>query len=126
MVFSSVPFLFYFLPCALILYFIAPKQLKNAVLLICSLVFYAWDKPKFAIVMVASILLGYIFGLIIEKFRGKALAKLFLVLSVSSSVATLGIFKYTDFFISTFNSASGLSVPLTVEIAVGDTWYDAK
>ena len=124
MVFSSVPFLFYFLPCALILYFIAPKQLKNAVLLICSLVFYAWDKPKFAIVMVASILLGYIFGLLIEKFRGQALAKLFLVLSVGSSVATLGIFKYTDFFISTFNSASGLAVPLTgIALPIGISFY---
>ena len=124
MVFSSVPFLFYFLPCALILYFIAPKQLKNAVLLICSLVFYAWDKPKFAIVMVASILLGYIFGLLIEKFRGQALAKLFLVLSVGSSVATLGVFKYTDFFISTFNSASGLAVPLTgIALPIGISFY---
>ena len=124
MVFSSVPFLFYFLPCTLILYFISPKQLKNTVLLICSLVFYAWDKPKFAIVMIASILLGYIFGLLIEKFRGKALAKLFLVLSVGSSVATLGIFKYTDFFISTFNSASGLAVPLTgIALPIGISFY---
>ena len=124
MVFSSVPFLFYFLPCALILYFISPKPLKNTALLISSLVFYAWDKPKFAIVMVASILLGYIFGLLIEKFRGKTLAKLFLVLSVGSSVATLGIFKYTDFFISTLNSASGLSVALTgIALPIGISFY---
>ena len=124
MVFSSVPFLFYFLPCALLLYFIAPKPLKNSVLLIASLIFYAWDKPKFAIVMVASILLGYIFGLLIEKFRGKALAKLFLILSVGSSVATLGVFKYTDFFISTFNSASGLAVPLTgIALPIGISFY---
>ena len=124
MVFSSVPFLFYFLPCALILYFISPKPLKNTALLISSLVFYAWDRPKFAIVMVASILLGYIFGLLIEKFRGKALAKRFLVLSVGSSVATLGVFKYTDFFISTLNSASGLSVALTgIALPIGISFY---
>lgn len=124
MVFSSVPFLFYFLPCALILYFISPKPLKNTALLISSLVFYAWDRPKFAIVMVASILLGYIFGLLIEKFRGKTLAKLFLVLSVGSSVATLGVFKYTDFFISTLNSASGLSVALTgIALPIGISFY---
>ncbi len=124
MLFSSIPFLFYFLPCVLILYFIAPKPLKNAVLLISSLVFYAWDKPKFAIIMIASIVLGYIFGLLIEKTRGKFLSKVFLFLSVGSSIATLGVFKYTDFFISSFNSVSGLAVPLTgIALPIGISFY---
>ena len=124
MLFSSIPFLFYFLPCVLVLYFIAPKPLKNSVLLITSLVFYAWDKPKFAIIMIASIVLGYVFGLLIEKFRGKLLSKVFLALSVGSSLATLGIFKYTDFFISSFNSVSGLAVPLTgIALPIGISFY---
>ncbi len=124
MLFSSIPFLFYFLPCVLILYFISPKQLKNTVLLISSLVFYAWDRPKFALLMIATIVSGYIFGLLIEKFRGKPMSKVLLVLSVGSSLAVLGIFKYTDFFISTFNSVSGLSVPLTgIALPVGISFY---
>ena len=124
MLFSSIPFLFYFLPCVLILYFIAPKPLKNSVLLISSLVFYAWDKPKFAIIMIASIILGYIFGLLIEKTRGSVMSKVFLALSVGSSLVTLGIFKYTDFFISSFNSVSGLAVPLTgIALPIGISFY---
>lgn len=124
MLFSSIPFLFYFLPCVLVLYFIAPKPLKNSVLLITSLVFYAWDKPKFAIIMIVSIVLGYIFGLLIEKFRGTVMSKVFLALSVGSSLITLGIFKYTDFFISSFNSVSGLAVPLTgIALPIGISFY---
>lgn len=124
MLFSSIPFLFYFLPCVLILYFIAPKPLRNSVLLITSLVFYAWDKPRFAIIMIASILLGYIFGLLIEKTRGTVMSKVILGLSVGSSLVTLGIFKYTDFFISSFNSVSGLAVPLTgIALPIGISFY---
>ncbi len=124
MLFSSIPFLFYFIPCVLILYFISPKPLKNTVLLISSLVFYAWDRPKFAILMISAIVLGYIFGLLIEKFREKPLGKVFLILSVGSSLAMLGFFKYTDFFISTFNSVSGLAVPLTgIALPIGISFY---
>ena len=124
MLFSSIPFLFYFIPCVLVLYFASPKPLKNTVLLISSLVFYAWDRPKFALLMVAAIVSGYVFGLLIEKFRGKILGRVFLVLSVGSSLAMLGFFKYTDFFISTFNSVSGLSVPLTgIALPVGISFY---
>ena len=124
MLFSSIPFLFYFLPCVLILYFLAPKQLKNTVLMVTSLVFYAWDRPKFAVLMIAAIVSGYIFGLLIEKFREKPLGKVFLVLSVGSSLAMLGFFKYTDFFISSFNSVLGLSVPLTgIALPIGISFY---
>ncbi len=124
MLFSSIPFLYYFLPCVLILYFAAPKQLKNTVLLITSLVFYAWDRPKFALLMIAAIVSGYVFGLLIERFRDKPLGKVFLVLSVGSSIAMLGFFKYTDFFISSFNSVSGLSVPLTgIALPIGISFY---
>ena len=100
LVFSSIPFLYYFLPAVLIIYFIAPKQLKNAVLLLSSLVFYAWGEPKYVFLMLVSIACGYIFGLLIEKSRSSAKkAKLFLGISVAISLGFLLYFKYTDFFI---------------------------
>ena len=112
MLFSSIPFLYYCLPAVMILYFIAPKKLKNAVILLSSLFFYAWGEPKYVILMVISITVGYILGLLIEKFRGKKLSKIFLGLSVLFSIGALGYFKYADFFISNFNAVTGLSVPL--------------
>ena len=72
MLFSSIPFLYYFLPIVLILYSITPRVLKNTLLLLASLVFYAWGEPKYVFLMIATVALGYIFGLLIDKFRGKA------------------------------------------------------
>lgn len=71
MLFSSVPFLFYFLPAALLIYFAAPRQLKNAVLLLASLFFYAWGEPKYMLLMLVSIVQGYGFGLLIESTASK-------------------------------------------------------
>ena len=71
MLFSSVPFLFYFLPAALLLYFAVPRPLKNAVLLLASLFFYAWGEPRYVLLMLVSIVQGYLFGLLIEKYRGQ-------------------------------------------------------
>ena len=82
MVFSSIPFLYYFLPVVLVLYFIAPRCLKNPVLLVSSLVFYGWGEPKYVFLMVLTVLQAYVFGLLIEKNRGKFLSRLYLVLSV--------------------------------------------
>ncbi len=124
MLFSGLPFLYYFLPIVLILYFIAPKKLKNSVLLLSSLVFYAWGEPKYVFLMIASILLGYVLGLLIEKFADKPLSKVFLVLSVITSIGSLGYFKYADFFISNFNTASGLSIPLLkIALPIGISFY---
>lgn len=124
MLFSSVPFLYYFLPAVLLLYLITPKCLKNTVLLFSSLVFYAWGEPRYVIIMVISIALGYLFGLLIERFRKKPLSKLFLILSVISSLAFLVYFKYADFFISNFNAVTGVSVPLLqIALPVGISFY---
>ena len=71
MLFSSVPFLFYFLPAALLLYFLVPRRLKNAALLLASLFFYAWGEPKYVVLMLVSIAQGYLFGLLVEKYRGR-------------------------------------------------------
>ena len=100
MLFSSIPFLFWFLPFVLIFYFIVPRSLKNTVLLLSSLFFYGWGEPRYVFWMVFAILMGYVFGLLIQRFRGNnKISKLLLVLSVSSSLAILGYFKYGDFFI---------------------------
>ncbi len=123
MLFSSIPFLYYFLPVVLILYFIVPNKLKNSVLLITSLVFYGWGEPKYVILMIASILIGYVSGLLIEAFSQKT-AKVILALSVAINLGFLGYFKYADFFIENFNSATGLSVPLLrIALPIGISFY---
>lgn len=124
MLFSSIPFLYYFLPCVLILYFVVPKCLKNTVLLLSSLVFYAWGEPKYVLLMAVSITLGYVFGLLIEIWRGTKLSKLFLILSIVTNLGLLGYFKYADFFIANFNAATGLSVPLLkIALPIGISFY---
>ncbi len=124
MLFSGIPFLYYFLPCVLILYFCAPRKLKNAVLLLSSLVFYAWGEPIYVLLMLFSIVTGYVLGLLIEKFRGKVLSKVFLSASVVTSLGLLGYFKYADFFIANFNAVFGLSVPLLrIALPIGISFY---
>lgn len=124
MLFSSVPFLFYFLPAVLLVYFLVPKRAKNGVLLLSSLVFYGWGEPRYLPVMLVSILQGYIFGRLIERFRDTRRAKLFLVLSVLLSLGTLAYFKYADFMIANLNALTGLSVPLLrLALPVGISFY---
>ena len=124
MLFSSIPFLYYFLPGVLILYFISPKKLKNTALLLSSLVFYGWGEPKYVVLMIASIIIGYISGLLIEAFNKKKTAKVVVALSVLINLLFLGFFKYSDFFIENFNTATGLSVPLLrVALPIGISFY---
>ncbi len=124
MLFSSITFLYYFFPVVLILYFIVPKTLKNTVLLLTSLVFYAWGEPKYVFLMIISIICGYICGLLIEKYKGKTASKLALIASCIISLGMLGFFKYADFFITNFNAATGLSVPLLkLALPIGISFY---
>ena len=123
MLFSSIPFAFYFLPAVLALYFAVPFRFKNAVLLVFSLVFYAWGEPGYLLLMAVSILLGWLFGLLIGKYRGTARARLFLVLSVAVFLGLLGWFKYADFAVNTLN-ALGLRLPLPhVALPIGISFY---
>ena len=71
MLFSSIPFLFYFLPCVFVLYFLVPMRWKNTVLLLASLFFYAWGEPKFVVFMLASIVQGYVLARLVEKYRAR-------------------------------------------------------
>lgn len=124
MLFSSIPFLYYFLPCVLILYFISPRCLKNLVLLISSLVFYGWGEPKYVLLMVVSILVGYSSGLLVEKFRGTVYSKVSMIVGVVIGLGFLGYYKYADFFIENFNAATGLSVPLLkIALPIGISFY---
>ena len=124
MVFSGIPFLYYFLPCVLLVYFIVPNKLKNAVLLFASLFFYGWGEPKYLVFMLASILQGFVFGILIEKFHGKKQAEVFMIISVVFSLSLLVYCKYTDFFIENFNAITGLSVPLLkIALPIGISFY---
>ena len=124
MVFSSIPFLYYFLPVVLLCYMVAPAKCKNTVLLLASLVFYAWGEPKLVLLMTVSVILGYVFGLGIEKHRGTVNAKYYMIASIVISVGFLGYFKYADFFIANINMATGLSLPLLkVALPIGISFY---
>lgn len=124
MLFSSIPFLYYFLPLVLAVYFLTPARFRNAVLLLASLIFYAWGEPKYVLLMLASILSGYGFGLLLERYRGQKGAKLVCGLSVAVSLSFLLYFKYADFFLENFNAATGLGVPLLrIALPIGISFY---
>ena len=125
MLFSSIPFLYYFLPLVLAVYFLTPRAGKNAVLFLSSLLFYAWGEPKFCIFMLLSILQGYVFGRLIEKNRRRTKrSKLFLTASVCLSLGLLGYCKYADFFISGLNAVTGTSIKLLhVALPIGISFY---
>ena len=124
MLFSSITFLYYFLPAMLILYFAVPFKYKNAVLLAFSLFFYAWGGVKYALFMVIAIVMGYVAGLLIEKFRGQAAAKAVMIAAVVAIISFMLYFKYTDFFIDNFNKLTGLAVPLLkIVLPIGISFY---
>ena len=101
MLFSSITFIYYFLPILLLIYFLVPKKYKNLVLLIFSLLFYFLGEPKYIVILLLSCLLNYFFGNKVYKSKNK---KLWLIVSIIYNVGQLLIFKYTDFFIENINS----------------------
>lgn len=124
MLFSSIPFLYYFLTAVILLYAVMPKKLKNYVLLFSSLFFYGWGGPSYLILMITSIILGYVYGLLIEKTKGTKASKVFVILSIVTSIGFLGYFKYADFFIENFNAVFGSEVPLLhVVLPIGISFY---
>lgn len=124
MVFSSLVFLYAFLPAVLLAYFVVPKFLKNTVLLLFSLAFYAWGEPKYLILILISITQGYICGLLIERFRGSFSSKLVLIISIAGSLGLLGYFKYANFLLTTINEVVGSKIPLLkLALPVGISFY---
>ncbi len=124
MLFSSIPFLYYFLPCVLIAYYLVPKPAKNMVLLLASLVFYGWGEPSYVFMMIGSILIGYAAGIWIEKLKETPWAKVCFIISLSICFGLLGVFKYADFFISNVNAVTGIGLPvLKAALPIGISFY---
>ena len=109
MLFSSITFIYYFLPILLLIYFIVPSKFKNFVLLLFSLLFYFLGEPKYIVVLILSCVLNYIFSKLINKGKFR---KLLLVLAIIYNVGQLLIFKYTDFFITNINNIFNLDIAL--------------
>jgi len=120
MLFSSITFLYYFLPVVLLLYYAAPRAFKNPVLLASSLFFYGWGEPRCLILMLITLAGGYLFGLLIAYCR----KRIYLVLAILFCLSMLIYYKYVDFFIANFNLVTGLSVPLlNVALPIGISFY---
>jgi len=122
MVFSSIPFLFFFLPIFLILYYIVPFKLKNIILLIFSLIFYAWGEPIYIVLMVFSSIVDYSNGRLIEKYPKKK--KIFMILSVIINISLLGFFKYSGFLIDNINNLLNLNIKsLNLSLPIGISFF---
>ena len=124
MLFSSISFLYVFLPIVLVLYFIAPYKVKNYVLLMASLVFYAWGEPRYVVIMIFQIISGYIFGILVDRYRNRSHIKIILTLSVIVNLGFLIYFKYANFFITTFSRATDIQVNLLeISLPIGISFY---
>ncbi|MCM1112350.1 MAG: MBOAT family protein [Muribaculum sp.] len=124
MVFSSILFLFRFLPFFMICYFLAPGRVKNLVLLLGSLIFYAWGEPVYVALMLFSTASDYIHGRLIGAKRGTRTADVWLFSSLAVNLALLGFFKYADFLIISVNRLAGTSLPLLhLGLPIGISFY---
>jgi len=120
MLFSSITFLYYFLPIVLLVYYVMPKQLKNFVLFLASLVFYAWGEPKYVFLMLLSVGIGYLSGILMDKLPRKAV----MIVAVVLCLGFLIYFKYTNFFIDNVNSLLKVNIPaLNVIMPIGISFY---
>ncbi|MBQ7821459.1 MAG: MBOAT family protein [Clostridia bacterium] len=127
MVFSSVVFLFRYLPLVLLLYFAVPKCAKNFILFVVSLLFYAWGEPVYVVLMIFSTLVDYTHGLLVDKYKKAGrmgAAKAALISSVIINLALLGFFKYSGFVVNNINALFGLSIPFKgVALPIGISFY---
>ncbi len=125
MVFSSIPFLCFFFPVFLVLYYLFPKKAKNYILLLFSLAFYAWGEPVYILLMLFASFVDYGNGLLMTKFgTKKSKRRIFLWISVGINLSMLGFFKYADFVVYTINQLSGLSLPAPgVGLPIGISFF---
>ena len=125
MVFSSILFLFYFMPVAFGLYYLTPNRWKNLTLLVLSLIFYSWGEVRYFPIMVASIIVDYTASNGIERAGGHNLKRrLWLLMSVFFNLGMLGFFKYAGFFARNFNAVTGLNIPvLALTLPLGISFY---
>ena len=127
MVFSSLMFLFRFLPIVLLLYFAAPKRARNAILFLASLVFYAWGEPVYVVLMLFSTAVDFTHGWLVDsnlKKGNRARARYFVIESMVINLALLGFFKYSDFLIGNINALFGAEIPLLkLALPIGISFY---
>lgn len=120
MIFTSISFLYYFLPIFLILYFISPNKIKNIIILIFSLFFYFYGEPKYILLMLLEILVAYFSSILIEKKKKKYI----LVLTIIFHVLLLAIFKYLNFFTLNINQLFNVNIPLlNIILPIGISFY---
>ncbi len=120
MLFTSISFLYYFLPTIIILYFITPKKYRNYILLIFSIIFYVYGEPKYVILMLVEILVAYFGALLIDKYKSK---EIFLI-TIIIHIGLLCVFKYTDLFIGTINSIFKTNISfLNIALPIGISFY---
>ncbi|EQK44506.1 MBOAT, membrane-bound O-acyltransferase family protein [[Clostridium] bifermentans ATCC 19299] len=125
MVFSSIVFLFTFLPITLILYYISPRKMKNIVLLLISLIFYAWGEPVYVFLMMFTTVVDYLIGLLINKYRrNKIKSKRIFIFAVLVNLGILGFFKYYGFVIENINSVFSLNIGYNqLPLPIGISFY---
>ncbi len=125
MVFSSIPFLFYFFPIVMILYYAVPFRAKNLLLLVASLIFYAWGEPIYIVLMIFSSIVDYTNGRLIEKFEGsRNKQKAVMIASICINVGLLGFFKYADFLVGNVNALLGTSIKTAgLPLPIGISFY---
>jgi len=127
MVFSSILFMFRFLPIVLLLYFVAPKPIRNTILFIASLIFYAWGEPVYVVLMLFSTIVDYAHGRMVYKCKQKGemkKARCWVASSMVINLALLGFFKYADFVITNLNLIPGVEIPfLNLALPIGISFY---
>ena len=122
MLFTSISFLYYFLPVLILIYFITPKKYKNIILLIASLLFYFYGEPKYVLLMIIEIIIAYIGAILIDKYKNQS--KNILIITLFIHVFLLIIFKYTDFIIQTINDISNANIKLlNIALPIGISFY---
>ena len=129
MIFSSITFLYYFLPIVLIIYFVTPMpngsmRWRNFVILASSIIFYAWAEPVFVLIMIGQCVSSWALALLIDKYRERSFSKYIMILSISIDLGVLALFKYADFFISNINIAFGADIGLLrLVLPIGISFY---
>lgn len=125
MLFSSLVFLFVFLPAVIFLYYISPKKLRNSVLLIFSLFFYGYGEPKYLVIMLLSIFINYIMGLFVYKYRNeKNIARFIIFLAVAMNLSIIFYYKYTNFIVENVNQIFNSSLPLlNIVMPIGISFF---
>ena len=125
MLFSSVTFIFYFLPITFILYYIVPNKFKNSILLVASMIFYAWGGLLYFPLLLFSIIVNYILGLKIDKYKdNKGKDRRILIYSIIFNILFLGVFKYSNFLVDNINILFNTSFNIpTIPLPIGISFY---